>query len=314
MEEFFPISIEFLLPEKVNEFPLYIKIKDKWTLYKSQNLKIQTDEYYNLIDKKLIVWIKESDEKKFLKASESALPILLKSPNISIEKKTEVLYKIASHIMQDALQNPRSKGIVPRTKEFVNNNVDFLTREKNAFIHLVSLTSRDYYTYTHSINVSTFSLGLAIKIGNMTKKQLNILGQGALLHDIGKADIDLKILNKPGKLDEEEWKIMKKHPLLGFKHIEDKSDIPDEVKNIILQHHEKPDGSGYPLGIKEYQIHQYAKIVSICDVFDALTTNRPYAKAKSSFEALKIMKDFLEHNFDTFLFKQFLHLMMQESG
>lgn len=312
MEEFFPINIEFLLPEKINDFPLWLKIKDRWTLYKSANLRISKIEFDSLLQRSIDLWVKKEHEKSFLKASESALPNILRSESINIEKKTELLYKVASHLMQDVLENPRADGIIPRTKEFTKNNIDFLSKEKNAFMHMVSLTSRDYYTYTHCINVSTFSLGLAMKLGSYDSKQLNILGQGALLHDIGKAEIDIAILNKPGKLNDDEWTIMKKHPVFGYDTVRDNPSIHDIVKNIIVQHHERPDGSGYPYGLINEQIHPFSKIVSICDVFDAITTNRPYKKAATSFEALKIMKDFLSKNFDTFLFKQFLMLMMSK--
>jgi HD-GYP domain-containing protein (c-di-GMP phosphodiesterase class II) len=123
----------------------------------------------------------------------------------------------------------------------------------------------------------------------LTRDQMIDLGVGAMLHDIGKTQIPMEILMKPGKLTDEEYALMKEHSLQGYQMLKDIPDIPLLSAHCALQHHERLDGSGYPRGLKGDEIHLYGKIVGIADVYDALTTNRVYRKAFLPHEALEYL-------------------------
>ncbi|WP_053954943.1 HD domain-containing phosphohydrolase [Inediibacterium massiliense] len=177
---------------------------------------------------------------------------------------------------------------------------------------VTSLEVKDAYTKGHSERVAFYAYHLGKNIGY---KDLRILSNAALVHDIGKIAIPDRILNKPGKLTEEEYEVIKKHPDMGYK-ILNASNMFHDIKYMIKYHHERYDGKGYPDQIKGENIPLGARILAVADVFDALTSNRSYRKAMSLDEAMKIIKDGVGTHFDPYLvevFEEIIHTM-QENG
>ena len=144
----------------------------------------------------------------------------------------------------------------------------------------------DEYTYSHCINVALYSM-LIGKWLELPEGEIKHLMTAGLLHDVGKSKIPTDILNKNGPLTKEEFEIIKKHPSYGFEIIKDNKGINKKVKEAVLMHHEKENGTGYPYGIKSGNISSFAKIVSIADAFDALTSERVYKKRQTPFDTFK---------------------------
>lgn len=166
--------------------------------------------------------------------------------------------------------------------------LDGLKTRSSLFNYLYNLRTTDDYTYSHSINVSL----LCNIFGNWLKMppdQIEELTTAGLLHDIGKIKVDQNLLNKPGKLTPEEFEKIKKHAQLGYEIIKDQN-ISDRIKYGVLMHHEKINGTGYPLGLTDSEIHNYAKIISIVDIYDAMTSNRSYHKKFSPFKVIQIFE------------------------
>jgi putative nucleotidyltransferase with HDIG domain len=153
---------------------------------------------------------------------------------------------------------------------------------------LMDVQSADQYTFHHSLNVTIYSLALAMA-RNYTEKQLIEVGLGAILHDVGKLTVPNEILSKPGKLTDEEFAIVKEHTTNGFESLRRIHDIPLLCAHCAFQHHERLDGSGYPRGLVGDDIHEYAKIISIADVFDALTSDRSYRNAMLPHMAMEVI-------------------------
>lgn len=155
-------------------------------------------------------------------------------------------------------------------------------------LDMEDIRSYDDYTYAHSVNVAVLSciVGISMKL---SEKELEQLVLAALLHDIGKLAIPSEIINKPGRLTKEEYDIIKTHPIESYKAIKDRYDISAHVKNAVQLHHENMDGSGYPKGLIGDEIPLLARIIHVADIFDALTTNRPYKKAYASMEAVEYL-------------------------
>lgn len=210
---------------------------------------------------------------------------------------------VMENVMRDATLGQTINA--EEVENSVVNIMDNIFENDNAAINLLNIKDFDDYTYTHSVNVATISIFIGTKLG-LKKDQIVQLGMGALLHDIGKIKIPLEILNKPSKLTDEEFKIMKLHPVYTYKIIEEKSDVSDIVKLIAAQHHEKYDGSGYPFGLKGEKINYYSRIVAVSDVYDALTTDRVYRKAMLPYEAMKIIIAGTKTHFDDNVVKTFL--------
>ena len=137
---------------------------------------------------------------------------------------------------------------------------------------------------------------------------MHALGAGFFLHDIGKVYINEAIINKPGKLTEEEMNQMRKHPSLGFELLNETKQISDESRMVVLQHHERANGTGYPQKMRGDEIHIYGRICSVADVFDALVSKRPYKKKLGPFEALNVMKNEMLDHFHKDIFEKFVLL------
>ncbi len=181
-----------------------------------------------------------------------------------------------------------AKGIVEYVLEDVHTS-------KSNVVNLLDIRKFDDYTYTHSINVGTIAIILAKRMKLSDEMMFNV-GLAGFLHDIGKLKIPNSVINKPGKLTEEEFELMKKHPRYGYEMVKNSSAINDIVKRLILFHHERADGKGYPLGVNYEKIGNLPFIIAIADFFDALTTARAYKRAFSSSEALKmIMQQSISH-------------------
>jgi len=165
----------------------------------------------------------------------------------------------------------------------------------------------DEYTFSHTVNVCSLSTALAIKCG-LNPNQVKDLALGALLHDIGKMKISKYILNKPGKLEPNEFEIIKKHTTYGYEILTKEMKIHDEIAQIAYQHQEKYSGKGYPRGLKANEIDLYAQICAIADVYDALTSKRVYKDAIPSHEALRIMIKDGSFSFNPSLLYKFVYI------
>lgn len=152
------------------------------------------------------------------------------------------------------------------------------------YMHLVR--PMDDYTYSHSLNVSLMSIVIA-KWMNFTDSQIDEIATAGLLHDIGKTRVPQSILCKPEKLTQEEFDEIKKHTLLGYLMVDNIKDVPRQVKYSVLMHHEKIDGSGYPIGIADHEIPLYPKIVAVADIYDAMTSNRSYRAKMCPFDVIR---------------------------
>ncbi|WP_100373947.1 HD-GYP domain-containing protein [Bacillus sp. FJAT-45037] len=188
-------------------------------------------------------------------------------------------------------------SIVDSILEDIQGNTDALGMLSDTYIY-------DNYIFTHSLNVTIYSLGLAVKLG-FSRKQLQEIGLGALLHDVGKVAIPVEVLNKPGRLEKEEFDLVKTHARAGFDLLRDIPNIPLLAAHCAFQHHERLDGNGYPRGLSADLIHPYAKIIGIADVFDAVTSHRVYRKPMLPHEGLELLYAGADRLFDKKLIEAF---------
>lgn len=194
-------------------------------------------------------------------------------------------------------------------QDVVNKMVEILHKDKILPL-AYKLKSHNDYTYTHSINMASISMAFAYNLG-WNDLDLQIMGEGSLLHDIGMTSIDLQIYIKQEKLSEDEFDIIKKHPLHSIDILK-KQNIGDEVKKIAIEHHERIDGTGYPYKLRDKQISKYGKLAAIIDVYDAMTTDRCYRNAFDSQDAVITMSN-SPGQFDSELFKKFARLVNSET-
>ena len=194
---------------------------------------------------------------------------------------------------------------VGAAKELVEEISDSVMRNAHAIISLARLKTADEYTYMHSVAVCALMIALARQL-NLPEEAVRDAGLAGLLHDLGKMGIPDKILNKPGKLTDEEFVTIKSHPEIGAKVLMEGSDVSAMVMDVVLHHHEKMDGTGYPHGLKGEHISLYAKMGAVCDVYDAITSDRPYKKGWSPAESIRKMAEWSKGHFDEMVFQAFV--------
>lgn len=204
-----------------------------------------------------------------------------------LELKTEVVKVLSKNFvsLQYNDSKPELKGITNSVTELV----DYLLNNKDiSSNHLTEIKTHDNYTYVHSLNTCVIALFFGMKM-NFTRIMLEELGAGALLHDIGKMKVEKKILNKAERLTTEEFEAMKQHSLFGYDLVKDLNYISHRSKLVVLQHHERVDGSGYPHSLPGRKISRFAKIVALSDVYDAIVSDRVYRKGISGSEAYEFI-------------------------
>lgn len=191
------------------------------------------------------------------------------------------------------------------TGALVNEISSSVSRNPGALISLARLKTVDDYTYLHSVAVCALMVALARKL-DMDDASTHELGLAGLLHDMGKALMPADVLNKPGKLTDEEFAIIKGHPKAGHKLLTEGGAVGEIPLGVVLHHHEKMDGSGYPGRLKGDEISLYSRMGAVCDVYDAITSDRPYKKGWNPAEAVRKMAEWCNGHFDEKVFRAFV--------
>ncbi len=210
--------------------------------------------------------------------------------------------------IKSVMENARlEKPLDLRTlRETVYELVRQILNDDTVFMALTGIRDIDNYTFLHSVDVCIYSV-ITAKALHMPLEEIRELAFAAVLHDIGKCRIPLEILNKPGKLTEEEYFIIKNHTIYGMEITKNTPDLSARIPKVICQHHEKWDGTGYPLGLKSFDIDRMARIISIADVYDALTANRVYRKRRMPHEAAEYLMAQTGQHFDPYILQTFIN-------
>ena len=308
--EYIPVILNAIRVDTIVGCDLYlqncINNEVSYVLYCSGTNVVKSDKIDDLQKHQIKqLFIRKEDKKIYLKYVESSLKHIVNDDRVDIKEKALIVYDVAKNIMNDVFEDPRSGEYVERSKSWVSNTIDFIIKSKGSFSSMMGMISYDYYTYTHSINVSVLGL-LFAKYFGFDGGEMQSFGTGLLLHDVGKTQIDPQIINKKERLNDEEFARIKMHVELGADILKQTGGVDRASFFPIMQHHEKYNGKGYPNGLKGDAIHKYGKIAGIIDVYDALTTQRAYSDARKPFAALKIMNEEMKGSFDEKYFKDFI--------
>ncbi len=221
-----------------------------------------------------------------------------------IREETRVEAKrIVREIMNDVLFS--NSHDVEKIKEIVNSIIDQILKFEKVISNLIDIKTVDDYTFAHSVNVCVMSVLIGVEL-NYNIERLNELGVGAILHDIGKMKVPGHILKKPVQLDMSEFEEIKKHTVYGYEILSSLKDISMTSAVIALSHHERFDGTGYPLQIKGHDIHEYARIVAVTDVYDALTSDRVYRKKIRPHEVFEYITSLARNHYDNRVVNSFV--------
>lgn len=297
--KFFAIPLEIVPVDTPLPYPVYVKVAEQFILFRVLGDQVSTHRVNALAEKITRVFIKSSDWEKFLSSLEDKVTETdLASDESDPDAQNEVVH-VEAHItrLRHLLvaygeEMERRNSLQPETLTKLRQLGDALAIGIQEKPELGSRILRRYkdpqlYFVNHSVNVATYSAAVANKL-NIPNEDIKLLTFAALVHNVGKLFIPREVLYKPGSLNDEEWALIMTHPDEGARLLE-KLKAPREVVLTALQHHERMDGEGYPHEISGGQIHLFSKIVSIADVFDALTNHSPYQVGISPQDAIKKM-------------------------
>lgn len=234
------------------------------------------------------------------------LRTIISHPTIPTERKAKVLYETSAPILSTVYSTPNSGELMVSASNLVKSCIQYLN-DRGSLPELFKLSGESLTEHTHALHTAAYAVALGKKVGVRDQTQVYALGLGALLHDIGKSKIDQKILNKEGELNDDEWQLMRQHPEHGEQILYHRDIVPVLSRKVVLEHHERVNGKGYPKGLKG--IHQFSKIVGIADCFNTLTSPRPYAKAMTPFDALRFMVQTMKYEFDPVILENFIDML-----
>lgn len=238
---------------------------------------------------------------------------------INVEKsEVRVISSINNEIKEDAISNIHSladnfmdsgKGVSQSDIDKIGNTteqlIDELADKKDILINIADLKMYDDYTFHHSLSVAIMAIAIGLEMG-LDRKQLDELGMAGLLHDIGKTSVPIEIINKKGRLTDEEYNIIRMHPIYAANHLKERHLVSEDCYLGVIEHHERWDGSGYPFKLKSEKIHPFARILAVSDVYDALTSNRPYRMPAPPSEAIEFIMGGSGSHFDDEVVRAFL--------
>ena len=304
------ISRKALEVGHVYKYPVFYKdIGDIYKVLIEENESF-TKETQDKIDKLQLkdLYVLTKDHPLYEKDTQEYIAKILDDDSISSKLKSEIIHDMATDTINELFSGEINKNKIDRSTELVNDTIQLILNDDSAAKAMLGVTSYDYYTYTHCVNVSIYALGFGAHL-KLDKNKLNVLGRAGILHDLGKKNIPNEIVNKNGRLTDEEFSTMKSHPSLAVEILKELGEKNQLVLDAIEQHHEKLDGSGYPKGLKAQEIHILSQIIAIADIFDALTTKRSYKEALKTFDALSIMKNEMTSELNLHLLAEFMVFM-----
>jgi HD-GYP domain-containing protein (c-di-GMP phosphodiesterase class II) len=306
---FIPVDIQLLQPDVEKPFRLYIHVGDRFIPY-SQGDGFTEETRQRLFREGIrTLHIREEEKHTLRKYMTQNLQDILADPSLSQREKSSIVYDTCIYQLEKLWQAPEAKSI-EESKGIFRQTVDHvISSNRDAVRDMILMISHEASIYKHSVNVGLLGTTLAREVYRDSDKDLHEIGYAMFLHDIGKTEIEHRILNKPGRLTASEWEIMKRHPEKGYELLMREGTLTEESAVTTLQHHERCGGGGYPKGLRGDEIDELAKICNLVDSYDALLADRIYKPALSPYEALKIMKEEMQDQFDLAMFKEFLYML-----
>ena len=283
----------------------------RYILFKGAQTELTERKKRELIENGVkTLYVKDAEAGDYYTYVDRAVGQVLKSEKMSPAEKSAVLYETSQSLVKSTFERPDSPLIMSANKKVVAHTVASITAEPAMLRAMVSLFSYDYSLYSHCVHVSIIGSGLALETGSWKPDDVREIALGFLLHDIGKCRVRADILRKPGMLTAWEIREMEKHPDLGVNLMSEHNAVWPEAIEIIRNHHERLDGSGYPRHLGSQSITLESRICSVADVFDAFTSYRAYKPAMSGYNALRLILEKLTHELDD----DIVHLLIHRLG
>ena len=289
--DFIPISVATLLPTSVVGLDLFQEesSQTRFTLYRGAQYPLTLEDLNRLQSRGVNqLYISKESRRRYQKYLRKLATSVGKS-EIPLSARASALNEVVRDVMHSAFMTGDTDQTISAAEKLGLLAAEIITRDEFSVNGLFDVLHHDYATFTHSTNVAFYCGLLASELG-FSCSEIEQITTGGLLHDLGKLEIDEAILCKPGKLDDGEYRKIKMHPLIGFRKLASRPGLSEGQILMSYQHHERIDGKGYPVGIVGKEIHPWARLCAVVDVFEALTSHRPYRTPMTHSKAIAVLK------------------------
>ncbi|GAB7021658.1 HD-GYP domain-containing protein [Salidesulfovibrio brasiliensis] len=308
---FFPVPPIMLFPNALGTFSVHLWQGGDFVLYTKSGQRFTEAHRRRLHDNGVKeIFVKSNEKPLYEKYLEENLGSILQDETLPASQRSRIFYEASEAVVRDIFVQ-KLPATIPqasfeRIRSIVSNSIEFLA-DNGSLAALAPFISHDYKTYTHCMHVFIFTVAI-LNTFSLGEQELFECGLGAMLHDVGKTRIPRSILNKRGSLTAEERQRIMSHPMHGISMCT-QLPLSQNTINCILFHHEKMDGSGYPAGLSGPDIPLPVRVITISDIYDALTTARPYADAMPPYEALTLMRHEMREHLDMDVFKRLVAVL-----
>jgi HD-GYP domain-containing protein (c-di-GMP phosphodiesterase class II) len=264
-------------------------VADEYQLYREAGYPLSTDDLLRLRQRGVKqLFIRAGDREHYQQYLRDLAETALGDSGPDIQARMTAVNAVVQDVLKTDLATRDAARVVKSADYLGRMTADLILHDDFASSDMLQVLHHDYTTFTHSTNVSFYAAMLAAELG-FSAEDVRQIAAGGLLHDFGKLEIDDRILRKLGRLNGDEISSIQRHPTIGFRRLADRQDLTYGQLMMVYQHHEQMDGAGYPVGCEGDEIHPWARICAIVDVFEALTSHRPYREAMAIPQAFRIL-------------------------
>jgi HD-GYP domain-containing protein (c-di-GMP phosphodiesterase class II) len=286
-----PIITACINPASFPSVALYVKSGPNFVLYKPAERPLTHQDLQRLEQNRAeTLYIRSEEMGPVASFLEETIAEIMENEDLQPQVKGQILSQVAMNYVMDLFATPDKLTDIERCRHLVRQLMNFITQHPNAFDSLHAVVEHDYYTFVHSVQVASLSMLAHAEIFSLPLYELEDVGIGGILHDVGMIFIPNTILDKPDALTNFEYTMIKRHAQRGYECLRDLGGFSEISLAAVRFHHERYNGDGYPFNLKGDAIPRTAQITAICDVYSALTSNRPYRTAISNQDALTLME------------------------
>lgn len=286
-----PIITACISPATFPEVALYVRSGPNFVLYKPAERPITPQDLLRLEQNRVeTLYIRNEEMAPVASFLEETIGDIMGNEGLQPQVKGQILSQVAMNYVMDLFTTPDKLTDLERCRHLVRQLMNFIIQHPHAFDSLHAVVEHDYYTFVHSVQVASLSMLAHAEIYGLPLYELEDVGIGGILHDVGMIFIPTTILDKPDALSNFEYTMIKRHAQRGYECLRDMGGFSEISLAAVRFHHERYNGDGYPFNLKGDAIPRTAQITAICDVYSALTSNRPYRSAISNEEALTLME------------------------
>jgi len=301
-----PIPVALLTAEEVPAVDLYRKDAEsgRLRLYRAANLPMEPEDLQRLCQSQTNwLYATDIDHEQMQRFIRRKLDRLIRDETLTLRDRFKRLNEVVAGLLESAFESDDTDEVVRSAGHISAFAVRLLCRDEMTAGDLISLLHHDYQTVTHSLNVAYMMVALARQLRLVGDDDLPAVAAAGILHDIGKLSVSDRILSKNDRLQRREQRIAQKHPALGLRRLGKRTDISFAQLMVVYQHHERTHGGGYPVGAVGDEIHAWARLCSVVNVFESLISSRPYRARYSLTDAISMMDQHLSDGLDQEMYR-----------